>query len=103
MILLNPVCPHITEEIWQRMGYEGYVHESSWPEYDESKTILDVIELPIQVNGKLRATVEINREASEDEVYEKAVKDDVVAKYLEGKNVVKKIYVKGRIFNIIVK
>ena len=103
LILLNPVCPHITEEIWQRMGYEGYVHESSWPEYDESKTILDVIELPIQVNGKLRATVEINREASEDEVYEKAVKDDVVAKYLEGKNVVKKIYVKGRIFNIIVK
>ncbi|MFQ9980743.1 MAG: leucine--tRNA ligase [Finegoldia magna] len=103
LILLNPVCPHITEEIWQRMGYEGYVHESIWPEYDESKTILDVIELPIQVNGKLRATVEINREASEDEVYEKAVKDDVVAKYLEGKNVVKKIYVKGRIFNIIVK
>ena len=103
LILLNPVCPHITEEIWQRMGYEGYVHESSWPEYDESKTILDVIELPIQVNGKLRATVEISREASEDEVYEKAVKDDVVAKYLEGKNVVKKIYVKGRIFNIIVK
>ena len=103
LILLNPVCPHITEEIWQRMGYEGYVHESIWPEYDESKTILDVIELPFQVNGKLRATVEINREASEDEVYEKAVKDDVVAKYLEGKNVVKKIYVKGRIFNIIVK
>ncbi len=58
LILLNPVCPHITEEIWQRMGYEGYVHEASWPEYDESKTILDVIELPIQVNGKLRATVE---------------------------------------------
>lgn len=103
LILLNPVCPHITEEIWQRMGYEGYVHEANWPEYDESKTILDVIELPIQINGKLRATVEINREASEDEVFEKAIQDDVVAKYLEGKNVVKKIYVKGRIFNIIVK
>ncbi|MDU1010241.1 MAG: leucine--tRNA ligase [Finegoldia magna] len=103
LILLNPVCPHITEEIWQRMGYEGYVHEASWPEYDESKTILDVIELPIQINGKLRATVEISRDASEDEVFEKAIADDVVAKYLEGKNVVKKIYVKGRIFNIIVK
>ena len=103
LILLNPVCPHITEEIWQRMGYEGYVHEAGWPEYDESKTILDVIELPIQVNGKLRATVEISRDASEDEVFEKAIADDVVAKYLEGKNVVKKIYVKGRIFNIIVK
>ena len=103
LILLNPVCPHITEEIWQRMGYEGYVYEASWPEYDESKTILDVIELPIQVNGKLRATVEISRDASEDEVFEKAIADDVVAKYLEGKNVVKKIYVKGRIFNIIVK
>lgn len=103
LILLNPVCPHITEEIWQRMGYEGYVHEASWPEYDESKTILDVIELPIQVNGKLRATVEISRDASEDEVFERAIADDVVAKYLEGKNVVKKIYVKGRIFNIIVK
>ena len=103
LILLNPVCPHITEEIWQRMGYEGYIHEASWPEYDESKTILDVIELPIQVNGKLRATVEISRDASEDEVFEKAIADDVVAKYLDGKNVVKKIYVKGRIFNIIVK
>ena len=103
LILLNPVCPHITEEIWQRMGYKGYVHEASWPEYDESKTILDVIELPIQVNGKLRTTVEIGREASEDEVFEKAIADDVVAKYLENKNVVKKIYVKGRIFNIIVK
>ena len=103
LILLNPVCPHITEEIWQRMGYEGYVHEANWPEYDESKTILDVIELPIQVNGKLRTTVEIGRDASEDEVFEKAIKDDVVAKYLENKNVVKKIYVKGRIFNIIVK
>ena len=103
LILLNPVCPHITEEIWQRMEYEGYVHEASWPEYDESKTILDVIELPIQVNGKLRTTVEIARDASEDEVFEKAIKDDVVAKYLENKNVVKKIYVKGRIFNIIVK
>ena len=103
LILLNPVCPHITEEIWQRMGYEGYVHEASWPEYDESKTILDVIELPIQVNGKLRATVEIARDASEDEVFEKAIADDVVAKYLEEGNVVKKIYVKGRIFNIIVK
>ncbi|MBS5964295.1 MAG: leucine--tRNA ligase [Finegoldia magna] len=103
LILLNPVCPHITEEIWQRMGYEGYIHEASWPEYDESKTILDVIELPIQVNGKLRTTVEIGRDASEDEVFEKAIKDDVVAKYLENKNVVKKIYVKGRIFNIIVK
>ncbi|MDU1832526.1 MAG: leucine--tRNA ligase, partial [Finegoldia magna] len=79
LILLNPVCPHITEEIWQRMGYEGYVHEASWPEYDESKTILDVIELPIQVNGKLRATVEISRDASEDEVFEKAIADDVVA------------------------
>ncbi len=64
---------------------------------------MDVIELPIQVNGKLRATVEISRDASEDEVFEKAIADDVVAKYLEGKNVVKKIYVKGRIFNIIVK
>ena len=103
LILLNPVCPHITEEIWQRMGYEGYVHEASWPEYDESKTILDVIELPIQVNGKLRTTVEIGRDASEDEVFEKAIKDDVIAKYLENKNVIKKIYVKGRIFNIIVK
>ena len=103
LILLNPVCPHITEEIWQRMGYEGYVHEASWPEYDESKTILDVIELPIQVNGKLRATVEIARDASEDEVFEKAIADDVVTKYLEEGNVVKKIYVKGRIFNIIVK
>ena len=103
LVLLNPVCPHITEEIWQRMGYEGYVHESEWPQFDESKTILDVIELPIQINGKLRATIKINREASEDDVFNEATKDEVVLKYIEGNNIAKKIYVKGRIFNIIVK
>ncbi len=103
LILLNPVCPHITEEIWQRMNYEGYIHEADWPKYDESKTILDVIEMPIQINGKLRATVEISRDATEDEVYQKAIEKESVTKFIEGKNVVKKIYVKGRIFNIIVK
>ncbi|NLM06295.1 MAG: leucine--tRNA ligase [Tissierellia bacterium] len=101
--LLNPVAPHITEELWERAGFDGYIFESDWPKYDEEKTKDDVIELPIQVNGKLRSTISIFADASQEEISKLAKADDKISKYLEGNNIVKEIYVKGKIFNIIVK
>ncbi|NLN14843.1 MAG: leucine--tRNA ligase [Tissierellia bacterium] len=103
LILLNPVAPHITEEIWQEVGLGGYLHESTWPGYDEAKTKDQVIELPVQVNGKLRATIQVDVEAEQDDVREMALGDENVKKYIEGKNIVKEIYVKGKIYNIVVK
>ena len=101
--LLNPVAPHITEELWERAGFDGYIFESDWPKYDEEKTKDDIIELPIQVNGKLRSTISIFADASQEEISKLAKADDKISKYLEGNNIVKEIYVKGKIFNIIVK
>ena len=103
LILLNPVAPHITEEIWQQVGLEGYLHESTWPDYDESKTKDEVIQMPIQVNGKLRATIEISVDASQEEIKEAALKDENVQKFIQDKSIVKEIFVKGKIFNLVVK
>ena len=103
LILLNPVAPHITEEIWQQVGLEGYLHESTWPDYDESKTKDEVIQMPIQVNGKLRATIEISVDASQEEIKEAALKDKNVQKFIQDKSIVKEIFVKGKIFNLVVK
>lgn len=103
LILLNPVAPHITEEIWQQVGLEGYLHESTWPDYDESKTKDEVIQMPIQVNGKLRATIEISVDASQEEIKDAALKDENVQKFIQDKSIVKEIFVKGKIFNLVVK
>ncbi|MGO4987956.1 leucine--tRNA ligase [Gallicola sp. Sow4_E12] len=103
LILLNPVAPHITEELWQLKGYQGKISDTQWPLYEEEKTVDNEIDLPIQVNGKLRSTIRISVEASEDEIMERVNKDEAVLKHLEGKNIVKKIYIKGKIFNIVVK
>lgn len=103
LILLNPVAPHITEELWQLKGYQGKISDAQWPLYEEEKTVDNEIDLPIQVNGKLRSTIRISVEASEDEIMERVNKDEAVLKHLEGKNIVKKIYIKGKIFNIVVK
>lgn len=103
LILLNPVAPHITEELWQLKEYQGKISDAQWPLYEEEKTVDNEIDLPIQVNGKLRSTIRISVEASEDEIMERVNKDEAVLKHLEGKNIVKKIYIKGKIFNIVVK
>ncbi len=97
--LLNPICPCITEELWQQMGHDSTIAFEHWPTFDESKMIVDTVEIPIQVNGKLRAKIKVSRNASEDAIKETAlaeVKDYVM-------NGVKKIiYIPGRIFNIVV-
>lgn len=99
--LLNPVAPHITEELWNFLGNEDTISYSTWPTYDEEKTIEDTFNLPIQVNGKLRANVDIALNLPEDKV--KEIAHEKVASYLEGKEIVKEIYVKNKIYNIVVK
>ncbi|MCH5256333.1 MAG: leucine--tRNA ligase [Lachnospiraceae bacterium] len=98
--LLNPVAPHITEELWQAAGFEGRVYQASWPEYDEAKTVEDTVEIAVQINGKTRATLMIGKEDPKDEVIAKA-KEQIAGK-LTG-TIVKEIYVPGRIVNIVQK
>ena len=100
LVLLNPVAPHITEEIWQKAGFEGRIYQSVWPEYDEAKTVEATIEIAVQINGKTRAAIDIPREEVKEAVIAKA--KEAVAEKLTG-NIVKEIYVPGRIVNIVMK
>lgn len=100
LTLLNPVAPHITEEIWQSAGFEGYIYESTWPEYDEAKTIEATIEIAVQINGKVKGTLAVERDAAKEDVIAKA--KEAVADKLTG-NIVKEIYVPGRLVNIVQK
>ena len=99
--LLNPVAPHITEELWNILGHDNTIAYENWPTYDESKTINDEITLPIQFNGKLKATIQISLD--EDEAIVKQKVHEAIDSKLDGKNIVKEIYVKNKIYNIVVK
>ena len=99
--LLNPVAPHITEELWNKLGHNESITYEPWPTYDEEKTKSNNINLPIQINGKLRATIDIP--VDEDESKIKELAHETVKEKLEGKTIVKEIYVKNRIYNIVVK
>lgn len=101
--LLNPVAPHITEEMWQQAGFEGRLYQTTWPVYDESKTIEDEIEIPVQVNGKVRATIKVAKEATAEEIEKIAFENADVLKFTDGHEIVKKIYVPGRIYTVVVK
>ena len=101
LTLLNPFAPHMTEELNKLAGFEDDISTYSWPEYDESKTVDDEITLPIQFNGKLKATVTISINEDESSVKEKV--HEAIDSKLDGKNIVKEIYVKNRIYNIVVK
>ena len=99
--LLNPVAPHITEEIWQAIGGEGYLYQQKWPEFDAAKTVESTVEIAVQINGKVKATLSIGKEDPKDEVIAKG--KELIKDKLEGKAIVKEIYVPGRIVNIVVK
>ena len=99
--LLNPVAPHITEELWNILGHNNTIAYEPWPTYDENKCKENEYNLPIQVNGKLRATLRIAYNTDESIIKEKAY--EAVANYLEEKTIVKEIYVKNKIYNIVVK
>ena len=100
LILLNPVAPHITEELWSVKNYGGYVYQQTWPEFDDAKTVESTVEIAVQINGKTKATLAIGKEDPKDEVIAKA--KEVIADKLTG-NVIKEIYVPGRIVNIVMK
>ena len=99
--LLNPVAPHITEELWNILGHNDTITYEKWPEYDEEKTVSNEINLPIQFNGKLKATIQIPMDLPDDEVKQKV--HEAIDSKLENKTVIKEIYVKNRIYNIVVK
>ena len=103
LILLNPFAPHITEELFEQMNYGGMVTEASWPTYDEAECVEDTIELVVQVNGKLRGKLVVAADISKDDAISAAKEESHVKEAISGKNVVKEIYVPGKLVNIVAK
>ena len=98
--LLNPVAPHITEELWEVMGFDGRLYQTEWPTYDETKTVETTVEIAVQINGKTKATITIGKDDAKDDVIAKA--KEALGDRLNG-NIIKEIYVPGRIVNIVQK
>ena len=101
--LLSPFAPHICEEINEKLGEKGLLSLSKWPEYDETKTIDKTVEIALQVNGKLRGTLQIDADATKEDVLAAAKADARITAQTEGKTIVKEIYVPGKIVNIVIK
>ena len=101
LTLLNPFAPHMTEELNRLIGFKNDISTYTWPDYDEEKTIDDEIEIPVQLNGKLKATIKIVLDEDESSVKEKA--QNTISSMLDGKTIIKEIYVKNKIYNIVVK
>src|SRR5262249_20923044 len=102
VIAIAPFAPHFAEELWQRTGHQPSVFRQKWPGWDEAYTKSDTATVAVQINGKLRGTVVVSTDASEDEVLAAAKKDPAIARYLEGHQIRKKVYVKNRILNLVV-
>ena len=102
-VILSPFAPHVAEEVYSALGNDGLVSLAKWPEYDESKTVDDVMMLPVQVNGKVRGTVSIPNGASKEEAVEIAKADEKIKAFVDGKTIIKEIVVPGKIINIVVK
>ena len=100
--ILAPFAPHIAEELWQRLGNESELAFAEWPAYDESKLVSDTVTLAVQVNGKVRANITVAADASDDDVKAAALAEENVAKWLDGGEPKKVIYVKGKIVNVVV-
>ena len=101
--ILNPIASHVTEELWERLGFEGHIFSSKWPEYDISKIIESNVELAVQINGKVRFKITVPTSFSEEEIKEQVKNDDKLAQYIDGKQIQKIIVIKSRIVNIVVK
>lgn len=101
--MLSCICPHIGEEIWNLLGHEDTIAFEKWPEYDESKTIDNTIEIAVQVNGKIKCKLNVSADIEQADVIAEAKDDDKVKEAIAGKNIVKEIYVKGRLVNIVAK
>ena len=101
--LLNPFAPHLTEEMWSEMGGQGFLSLAKWPEYDEAKTVENNVEIAVQINGKLRATITVSKTISKEDAIVTAKNDAKVAEAINGKAIIKEIFVPGKIVNIVVK
>ena len=101
--LLNPIVPHIAEELWSITGHDTLLAEEKWPEYDEKAIVKDTVVIAITVNGKLRDAIEFPRGSGENEVFAKALESPKVKRHVDGKEIVKKIFVKDKLLNIVVK
>lgn len=99
LILLNPFAPHISEELWQRLGYPGYLHQQTWPHWDEEKIAGDTVTIAVQINGKLAGTIKANPDSSKETVRELARK--LAAKRLADKQIAREIYVPGKVYNFV--
>ncbi len=101
--LLDPFAPHVAEEVWAQLGAEGLLAVAQWPEFDEAKTVDATIEVPVQICGKLRATITIAKDSTAEDAIAAAKADAKVQEFLDGKNIIKEIYVPGKIINIVAK
>ena len=101
--LLNPIAPFMTEEIWNKIGHNETIAYEPWPEYDEAKTIEETVEIGVQVNGKLRGSIEVNNDTSEDDMIKLALANENVIRHTDDKEIIKTIVIKKRIVNIVVK
>ena len=103
LILLNPFAPHMTEELWQQAGFEGMLNEAEWPKYDEAKCADSTVEIAVQVNGKIKARISVAADISAPDAIAAAKADGAVAAAIDGKNIVKELYVPKKLVNIVVK
>lgn len=101
--LIYPITPHVGEEMWMKLGHNNTISFESWPTYDESMLVEDLVEIAVQVNGKVRATINISVNDDESVIKEKALKEENVKRHIDGKEIVKLIIIKGKIVNIVVK
>jgi len=102
LILLAPFAPHITEELWSKLGNTNSIHNQSWPKYNPEYLVENSFNYPISVNGKTRHSMEFLLSASESEIQEAVLTNETIAKWIEGKDIKKFILVKGRIINVVI-
>ena len=103
LLLLSPFAPHLCEEMWETLNYGGTINDQNWPQYDEAKCVDNEIEIVVQVNGKIRARMKIANDEAQDSVISMAKADEKVAAEISGKTIVKELYVKGKLVNIVVR
>ena len=102
IVMLAPFAPHFAEECWEQLGRRTSVFDAAWPTWDEALTVTADVEIPVQVNGKTRSRVRVPRTATEEMVVARAIRDPVVAKFVDGKAITKVIFVPGRLLNLVV-
>ena len=103
LILLNPFAPHMTEELWERLGYGGQLAQAQWPVYDPAKCVEDTVEIAVQVNGKIRTRLVIPADSEADQALAAAKADEKIAAALAGMQIVKELYVPGKLVNLVIR